>query len=211
MGQTQSRASIPAGAGEVEKSTGGENAGHRAAYSQKEAAGGRSGTPEEAKKEQRFRNGHVIFLFSGTKVTPHAAFVKGRFTLRVKNLLCSLRSCGIFYPSPLTNTLCFAGRCLGKKKKCCSLVSVRFVILLPGFVRMVEELPRSVRHVISFCNSRWSVLWYTLRYRFLFAFYMCKGQKPPAKTPPEACYNLFLICYLSPVSRNKEQKPCLWN
>ena len=56
-----------------------------------------------------------------------------------------------------------------------------------------------------------SVLWYTLRYRFLFAFYMCKGQKPPAKTPPEACYNLFLICYLSPVSRNKEQKPCLWN
>lgn len=97
-----------------------------------------------------------------------------------------------FYPSPLTNTLCFAGRCLGKKKKCCSLVSVRFVILLPGFVRMVEELPRSVRHVISFCNSRWSVLWYTLRYRFLFAFYMCKGQKPPAKTPPEACYNLFL-------------------
>ena len=84
---------------------------------QKEAAGGRSGTPEEAKKEQRFRNGHVIFLFSGTKVTPHAAFVKGRFTLRVKNLLCSLRSCGIFYPSPLTNTLCFAGRCLGKKKK----------------------------------------------------------------------------------------------
>lgn len=79
MGQTQSRASIPAGAGEVEKSTGGENAGHRAAYSQKEAAGGRSGTPEEAKKEQRFRNGHVIFLFSGTKVTPHAAFVKGLF------------------------------------------------------------------------------------------------------------------------------------
>lgn len=45
--------------GEVENSTGGENAGHRAAYSQKEAAGGRSGTPEEAKKEQRFRNGHV--------------------------------------------------------------------------------------------------------------------------------------------------------
>ena len=26
----------------------------------------------------------VYFLFSGTKVTPHAAFVKGRFTLRVK-------------------------------------------------------------------------------------------------------------------------------
>jgi hypothetical protein len=47
------------------------------AYSQKEAAGGRSGTPEEAKKEQRFRNGHVIFLFSGTKVTPHRVFVKG--------------------------------------------------------------------------------------------------------------------------------------
>ena len=63
--------------GEVENSTGGENAGHRAAYFQKEAAGERSGTPEEAKKEQRFRNGHVIFLFSGTKVTPHRVFVKG--------------------------------------------------------------------------------------------------------------------------------------
>ncbi len=45
--------------GEVENSTGGENAGHRAAYFQKEAAGERSGTPEEVKKEQRFRNGHV--------------------------------------------------------------------------------------------------------------------------------------------------------
>jgi phage-related protein len=32
---------------------------------------------EIAKKEQRFRNGHVIFLFSGTKVTPHRVFVKG--------------------------------------------------------------------------------------------------------------------------------------
>ena len=158
MGQTQSRASIPAGAGEVEKSTGGENAGHRAAYSQKEAAGGRSGTPEEAKKEQRFRNGHVIFLFSGTKVTPHAAFVKGRFTLRVKNLLCSLRSCGIFYPSPLTNTLCFAGRCLGKKKKNVVLWrDVRFVILLPGFVRMMGDPPRSAGHAISFCNNRLAV------------------------------------------------------
>ena len=60
---------------------------------------------------------YAFFRFSGTKVATHAAFVKGRFTLRVKNLLCSLRSCGIFYPSPLTNTLCFAGRCLGKKKK----------------------------------------------------------------------------------------------
>lgn len=42
---------------------------------------------------------------------------KGTFHSPGKNLLCSLRSCGIFYPSPLTNTLCFAGRCLGKKKK----------------------------------------------------------------------------------------------
>ena len=32
----------------------------------------------------------MIFLFSGTKVTPHRVFVKGRFTLRVKNLLCGL-------------------------------------------------------------------------------------------------------------------------
>lgn len=47
---------------------------------------------------------------------------KGTFHSSGKNLLCSLRSCGIFYPSPLTNTQCFADRCLGKKKKCCSLV-----------------------------------------------------------------------------------------
>lgn len=44
-----------------------------------------------------------FFLFSATKVTPHSVFVKGHFTLRVKNLPESLRSCGIFYPSPLTN------------------------------------------------------------------------------------------------------------
>ena len=145
--------------GEVENSTGGENAGHRAAYPQ-EAKGRRSGTPEEAKKEQRFRNGHVIFLFSGTKVTPHAVFVKGRFTLQVKNLLCSLRLCGIFYPSPLTNTLCFAGRCLGKKKKNVVLWrGVRFVILLPGFVRMVGDPPRSAGHAISFCHCRQLLFW----------------------------------------------------
>lgn len=89
---------------------------------------------------------------------PHAAFVKGRFTLRVKNLLCSLRSCGIFYPSPLTNTLCFAGRCLGKKKKNVVLWrGVRFVILLPGFVRMVGDPPRSAGHAISFCHCRRAV------------------------------------------------------
>ena len=100
----------------------------------------------------------AFFLFSGTKVAPHAAFVKGRFTLRVKNLLCSLRSCGIFYPSPLTNTLCFAGRCLGKKKKNVVLWrDVRFVILLPGFVRMVGDPPRSAGHAISFCNNRLAV------------------------------------------------------
>jgi len=100
----------------------------------------------------------AFFLFSGTKVATHAAFVKGRFTLRVKNLLCSLRSCGIFYPSPLTNTLCFAGRCLGKKKKNVVLWrDVRFVILLPGFVRMVGDPPRSAGHAISFCNNRLAV------------------------------------------------------
>ena len=100
----------------------------------------------------------AFFLFSGTKVATHAAFVKGRFTLRVKNLLCSLRSCGIFYPSPLTNTLCFAGRCLGKKKKNVVLWrGVRFVILLPGFVRMVGDPPRSAGHAISFCNNRLAV------------------------------------------------------
>ena len=43
--------------GEVENSTGGENAGHLAAYSQKEAAGERSGTPEEAKRSRGFGMG----------------------------------------------------------------------------------------------------------------------------------------------------------
>lgn len=132
MGQSQSRASIPEGAGEVENSAGGENAGHRAAYPQEEA-GGRSGTPAEAQKEQRFRNGHVIFLFSGTKVTPHAAFVKGRFTLRVKNTARAKRAQEIFYPSLLTNTLCFAGRCLGKRKKCCFLAGAFCPIIMLNF------------------------------------------------------------------------------
>jgi hypothetical protein len=31
---------------------------------------------------------------------------------------------------------------------------VRFVILLPGFVRMVGEPPRSAGYAISFCNNR---------------------------------------------------------
>ena len=102
----------------------------------------------------------AFFLFSSTKVATHAAFVKGRFTLRVKNLLCSLRSCGIFYHSPLTNTLCFAGRCLGKKKKNVVLWrGVRFVILLPGFVRMVGDPPRSAGHAISFCHCRQLLFW----------------------------------------------------
>lgn len=76
MGQSQSGASIPAGTGEVENSAGGKNAGHRAAYSQKEAAGGRSGTPEEAKKEQRFRNGHVIFYFPAPFISLTATYVR---------------------------------------------------------------------------------------------------------------------------------------
>lgn len=119
-------------------------------------------------KEQRFRHGHVIFLFSGTKVVSHAAFVKGRFTLRVKNLLCSLRSCGIFYPSPLTNTQCFADRCLGKKKKMLFFGGFRFVILLPGFVRMVgvrTGQPGTQYHFVITVMKFYGV---TLRYRFLF-------------------------------------------
>ena len=137
----QNGASNPAGAGDVKNPTGGENTRHRAAHSQ-EAAGGRFGTPAEAQKEQRFWHGQlVIFLFSGTKVATHAAFVKGRFTLRVKNLLCSLRSCGIFYPSPLTNTLCFAGRCLGKKKK----------MLLFGGVSVLSFCYRCIKY--SLCTS----------------------------------------------------------
>lgn len=34
---------------------------------------------------------------------------------------------------------------------------VRFVILLPGFVRMVGDPPRSAGHAISFCNNRLAV------------------------------------------------------
>lgn len=150
MGQSQSGASNPAGAGEVKNPTGGENAGHRAAYPQ-EAAGGRSGTPAEAKKEQRFRNGYVIFLFSGTKVVPHAAFVKGRFTLRVKN------------------TLCFADRCLGKKKKMLffgtvSVLSFCYRDLSAWWENRNDQLCTQYHFVITV------MMFYgvTLRYRFLF-------------------------------------------
>lgn len=138
MGQSQSGASNPAEAGEVKNPTGGENTRHRAAHPQ-ETAGGRFRTPTETQKKQRFRHGDVIFLFSGTKVATHAVFVKGCFTLREKNLLCSLRSCGIFFPSPLTNTLCFADRCLGKKKKI--LVILRFWWVLVWCVANMFILP----------------------------------------------------------------------
>lgn len=167
MGQSQSGASIPAGAGEVKNTACGENAGHRAAHSQ-ETAGGRSGTPAETQKEQRFRHGHVIFLFSGTKVVSHAAFVKGRFTLRVKNTARAKRAQEIFYPSPLTNTQCFADRCLGKKKKMLFFGGFRFVILLPGFVRMVgvrTGQPGTQYHFVITVMKFYGV---TLRYRFLF-------------------------------------------
>lgn len=103
-----------------------------------------------------------------------------------KNFLCSLRSCGIFYPSPLTNTLCFAGRCLGKKKKCCSLVGVRFVILLPGFVRMVGKPHRSAKHAISFCNNQQSYFRLFLVDIAIILIKCANALKPPAKTPPEA-------------------------
>lgn len=87
-----------------------------------------------------------VFLFPCTKVAMHAVFVKGRFTLRVKNLLCSLRSCGIFYPLPLTNTLCFAGRCLGKRKKCCSLIGCP----LCHFVTRLHYFAISTIYVLSY-------------------------------------------------------------
>lgn len=49
-------------------------------------------------------------------------------------------------------------QCLGKKKKNVVLWrDVRFVILLPGFVRMVGDPPRSAGHAISFCNNRLAV------------------------------------------------------
>ena len=49
-------------------------------------------------------------------------------------------------------------QCLGKKKKNVVLWrDVRFVILLPGFVRMVGDPPRSAGHAISFCNNRLAI------------------------------------------------------
>ena len=36
---------------------------------------------------------------------------------------------------------------------------VRFVILLPGFVRMVGDPPRSAGHAISFCHCRQLLFW----------------------------------------------------
>ena len=46
-------------------------------------------------------------------------------------------------------------QCLGKKKKNVVLWrDVRFVILLPGFVRMVGEAYQSVKYVVSLCNSQ---------------------------------------------------------
>lgn len=69
----------------------------------------------------------MIFLFSGTKVTPHRVFVKGRFTLRVKNLLCSLRSCGYFLPFALDKYSVLRWQVFRKKEK--TLVMMLFKIV----------------------------------------------------------------------------------
>ena len=66
-----------------------------------------------------------FFLFSLTKIIPYYTFVKGRFTLRTKNLLRSLRSCGIFWPAPLTNAPYSIGWCSVKKEKIMWLFSER--------------------------------------------------------------------------------------
>lgn len=145
----------------------------------------------------------MIFLFSGTKVATHAAFVKGRFTLRVKNLLCSLRSCGIFYPSPLTNTLCFAGRCLGKRKKCCSLAGCPFCHSVTGICPhggRPAPISRTRNIILSLPASCFYGV--TLRYRFLFDRY-ANARSPPAKTPPEAIIES--LCIISTKCGNDTQ------
>lgn len=54
---------------------------------------------------------------------------------------------------------------------------------------MGADLLQSVRHVIAFCRSR-QVLFRVLRCDIAFFLKTCKGQKPPARTPPEACFIL---------------------
>lgn len=82
-------------------------------------------------KKQRFRHGDVIFLFSGTKVTPHAAFVKGRFTLRVK-ISCARFARAVFLPFALDKYSVLRWQVFRKKKKCCSLVGCPFCHSVTG-------------------------------------------------------------------------------
>lgn len=95
-----------------------------------------------------------IFRHEGSETQ---SICKGTFHSPGKKYRTSEASTGDFYPSPLTNTLCFVGRCLGKKKKMLFFGGFRFVILLPGFVRMVGDPHRSAWYAISFCNNRQDV------------------------------------------------------
>ena len=68
----------------------------------------------------------MIFLFSGTKVTPHRVFVKGRFTLRVKSpVLASLVR--YFLPFALDKYSVLRWQVFRKKEK--TLVMMLFKIV----------------------------------------------------------------------------------
>lgn len=68
----------------------------------------------------------MIFLFSGTKVTPHRVFVKGRFTLRVK-ISCVASLVRYFLPFALDKYSVLRWQVFRKKEK--TLVMMLFKIV----------------------------------------------------------------------------------
>lgn len=145
-----------------------------------------------------------VFLFSGTKVATHAAFVKGRFTLRVK-ISCARFARAVFLPFALDKYSVLRWQVFRKKEKNVVLWrGVRFVILLPGFVRMVGDPPRSAGHAISFCHCRQLLFGCSVRISLSFEILRyAKALKPPEKTPPEAIIES--LCIVSTKCGNDTQ------
>lgn len=82
----------------------------------------------------------VIFLFSGTKVATHAAFVKGRFTLRVK-ISCARFARAVFLPFALDKYSVLRWQVFRKKEK----------MLLFGGVSVLSFCYRCIKY--SLCTS----------------------------------------------------------
>lgn len=114
MGQSQSGASIPAGTGEVKIQQVEKTPDIEQPIPKKKQQ------EEDLELLKKPKGAEVSewacdFLFSGTKVTPHRVFVKGRFTLRVK-ISCARFARAVFLPFALDKYSVLRWQVFRKKK-----------------------------------------------------------------------------------------------